>query len=836
MADDRILLDAAARIADGEVDVDWGAITSSMRTPDAREIADELALLAQIAASHRQLHEILPVHADTPPNLTPDRARWGHLDLLNVVGRGSYGTVYRAWDTRLERLVALKLFHGASNPDEVMQEGRMLARMRHENVVSVYGADVIDGVAGIWMELVHGPTLENIVKTDGPMPAREAAAAGADVARALAAVHAAGLLHCDVKAQNVVRETGGRVVLMDLGAGRLAPEARDEDEVADVAGTPRYMAPELFRSGTSATRATDVYSLGVLLYYIVSGHFPVEGRTLSELRRAHDHGLIRPLGETVAGLPKKLVEIVMRAIDPDAAQRPASTQEVQFALQALAAESGAPAIRAFPWALTIPTLAVIAVALLAWVFRPAPPAVILPDANTLAVMPIANLTGDPTKQYLADGLTEVLVAHLARVNGLHVESTASTSVARGLTDERAIAEKLGVRLLLAGAVVRADDRISLSVKLTDPFAGRTIWGTEIERRPSDVLAARSEIANLVAARLALDAPLRDAPAAQPSAEAQDAFLRGVVALSTAGAFPRVAEAEELFGRASTLEPQWAEPLAYLAFTQQATTEFGNPLRRAERAEIVRNHALRAIKLDPTLPLAYTALAAVQAYYDWDFRAAETTLRQGLTAHSRDGQARTRLSLLLAAMGRLDEAVREAERARDDDSLVADRHANLAVVRYYARDYDRSLADYERALAIKADFVPALVGRARLLLAVGRHDDAAASLEKAIAVAQNPAFLALLAQIHMAAHRPAQADALIQRLRTFETQGQFVSIDAFAYIEAHRGRLDDAFRLLEEAISRRMTNVVWLAVDPRADVMRADPRFDRLVASMGILAK
>ena len=837
MADDRILLETAGRIADGEFDVDWGAITSSMPTPEAREIADELALVAQIAAGHRQLHQILPVHADTPPSLTPDRARWGHLDLLNVVGRGSYGIVYRAWDTRLERLVALKLFHGAANPDEVMQEGRMLARMRHENVVLVYGADVFDGVAGIWMELVHGRTLENIVKANGPMPAREAAAAGADVARALATVHSAGLLHCDVKAQNVVRENGGRVVLMDLGAGRLAPEARDDDQAADVAGTPRYMAPELFRSGTSATRATDIYSLGVLLYYIVSGGFPVEGRTLSELRRAHDAGQMRPLGEAVAGLPKKLIEIVMKAIDPDPARRPASTHEMQMALQALAVEPGASPIRSFPWMSTIPALAVIAVALLIWMFRPSVSNGILPDPNTLAVMPIANLTGDPSKQYLADGLTEVLVAHLARVPGLQVKSSASTSAVRGLTDERAIADKLGVRLLLAGAVIHADERISLSVKLTDPSAGRTIWGTELERRPSDLLTARSEIANLVAARLALEAPLREPSAArQPGAEAQEAFLRGVVAVSTAGALPRFSEAEELFSRASALEPQWAEPLAYLAFTQQSTTEFDNPMRRAERAEIVRANALRAIKLDPTLPLSYTALAAVQAYHDWDFRAAEPTLRQGLTANSRDGQARTRLSLLLAAMGRLDEAVREAERARDDESLVPDRYANLGIIRYYARDYDRSLADYDRALAMKADFVPALVGRARLLLAVGRYDDAVASVDKAIAVSPNPAFFALQAQIHMAAKRPALADELVQRLRTLETQGQFVSIDNFAYVEANRGRLDEAFRLLEEAIKRRMTNVVWLAVDPRADVLRDDPRFDRLVASMGILAR
>jgi serine/threonine protein kinase len=328
------LLGAAAQVADGEL-IDWASVTSTLRDDDERGLADELAIVQQIAVGHRQLHQLLPAKADTPLHLMPDRARWGHLDLLNVVARGSYGMVYRAWDTRLERLVALKLFHGASDPEQVMQEGRMLARVRHENVVTVYGADVIDGVAGIWMELVHGKTLDSIVKAAGPLPAREAAAIGADVARALSAVHAAALVHCDVKAQNVVRENSGRVVLMDLGAGRLAPEARDTDQLSDVAGTPRYMAPELFTAGSSATKAVDIYSLGVLVYYLVSGKFPVEGKTLGELKRSHESGRVRSLASLRPDFPKPLIDIVTRAIDRDPARRPSDVAEVQSALSAV---------------------------------------------------------------------------------------------------------------------------------------------------------------------------------------------------------------------------------------------------------------------------------------------------------------------------------------------------------------------------------------------------------------------------------------------------------------------------------------------------------------------
>ena len=417
MADDS-LLTAAGRIADGE-HIDWASITSTLPSEEDRAIAEELAVVAQIAAGHRQLHQLLPVAADTPPNLVPDRARWGHLDLLNIVGRGSYGTVYRAWDTRLERLVALKLFHGASNPDAVMQEGRMLARIRHENVVSVYGADVIDGVAGIWMELVHGRTLDNLVKDSGPLRRARSGGGRAPTSRdALAAVHAAGLLHCDVKAQNVVRESGGRVVLMDFGAGRLAPETRDSDQMSDVAGTPRYMAPELFEAGRHRDqRRRHLQSSACCCISSCLRRFPVDGKTLGELRRAHQEGKTararRSLSRATGRFRRAGLEGASIAIRRSGPSR-----------QRDSASRASPRWRASRCSRTPTRLGLVvgrdpdarrvALAALLWSTRSSTPAAALPPPNTLAVLPITNLTGDPSKQYLADGLTEVSIAHLAQ--------------------------------------------------------------------------------------------------------------------------------------------------------------------------------------------------------------------------------------------------------------------------------------------------------------------------------------------------------------------------------------------------------------------------------------
>jgi TolB-like protein/Flp pilus assembly protein TadD len=838
VADD-LLLDAAGRISDGE-QVDWVSITSSLPSDDQRAVADELAVLQQIAAGHRQLHELLPVTSDTAPTLTPDRARWGHLDLLNVVGRGSYGTVYRAWDTRLERLVALKLFHGASDPESVMQEGRMLARVRHEHFVTVYGADVIDGVAGLWMELIHGETLDHLVRTRGPMTAIEAATLGADVAEALGAVHAAGLLHCDIKAQNVVLENSGRVVLMDLGAGRVVPEARDSDQLSDVAGTPRYMAPELFQGvGATATRSTDIYSFGVLLYYLVSARFPVDGQSLGALKRAHFEQQFTELHDVRMGLPAAFLDIVAGATDRDPAKRPASAAVVQSALAAIAAPMAEGKPRWAGWWVAAAAAAVLlAVVVARPLFTPVAPT---SEVRSIAVLPIKNLTGDPSNQYLADGMTEVLLAHLARLPGLQVASSATIATLRGFEgDDKAIANKLGVTLLLAGSVVQADDRIVLSVNLVDPHLGRTIWGRELDRQPSTVLSARSEIARLLAARLSLELPPAFEAGRERSLqpEAQDAFIRGLVELGSE-AIPRVSAAVKLFEQAVAIEPDWAEPLAHLAYAQQFTGEFGDPAQRQNRAEVVRTNALHAIELDPAVPVSYVALAAVQAYHDWDFPAAEATLRQGLQAFPRSAVALGRLGLLLAAAGRLPEAIAEAEQARDLEPLVPERHTTLGIIRYYARDFDRALTEMGRALAISPNYGPALFGSGRILSAAGRHDEAIRSIQAAIdrsPTVENPAWVANLGIAYSLAGRTSDVDGIRTQLRRLEGAGMFVSIDNFAYIAANQGRVDEAFSLLDEAVNRRMTSVLWLAVDPRADALRGDPRFNRLIARMALVRK
>jgi serine/threonine-protein kinase len=335
------LLDLAAAVADG-APVDWEAAESTAASDSERRQIQRLRLVHQVAAASAlgspgrdaRPHESLlhPAGGDERDDTT-DAAPviWGPLRVIEKIGRGRFGDVYRAWDPRLDRDVALKLLRRRHADEDgagsaAIEEGRLLAKVRHPNVVTVYGAERIENRVGLWMELIRGETLEQVVAR-GPLTADDAMAIGVTVCQALAAVHDAGLLHRDMKAQNVMREDMGRVVLMDFGTGREL----DVDAPAEFAGTPLYLAPEVL-AGAASSRQSDLYSVGVLLYHLVTGTFPVNGRTLADIRAAHarvaQSGALDPLDR----LPESLRPVVTRALSRDPEARFASALDMAEAL------------------------------------------------------------------------------------------------------------------------------------------------------------------------------------------------------------------------------------------------------------------------------------------------------------------------------------------------------------------------------------------------------------------------------------------------------------------------------------------------------------------------
>jgi eukaryotic-like serine/threonine-protein kinase len=328
----------AAAVALGQA-VDWDAAESAASDDSTRRAIRELRVIAGILQLHASDDPFRRVEsaADagttvTEPNLR-SIGRWGPLLLLSPLGKGAYGDVYRAWDPRVHRQVALKLVRATEPEDrklfDVIEEARLLAKVRHPNVVTLYGAERIEGQVGFWMEFIEGQTLEQVLAGQGPLSAQEAGTIGIAVCRALAAVHRAGIVHRDVKAHNVMREFGGRIVLMDFGTGLDLDS--DSTRPGGISGTPLYLAPEIL-NGDRPDAAGDIYSTGVLLYHLVTNRYPVTGASLESLRQAHRHGSRAFLSDVRPDLPVAFVRVVEQALAPDAGSRFTSAGAFEAAL------------------------------------------------------------------------------------------------------------------------------------------------------------------------------------------------------------------------------------------------------------------------------------------------------------------------------------------------------------------------------------------------------------------------------------------------------------------------------------------------------------------------
>jgi hypothetical protein len=327
VAAENVLAQAVDGVADGAM-VNWRVLQGLARSDEERSELKWLQVLGAIAGVHQSSQADDAMQASGTTMAVPAAAaigapeEWGRYRLVRKLGSGSFGSVYCAWDPELERNIAIKILHEHIADDRLRQrllrEGRALARVQHANVVQVFGVELHGSRAALCMELISGETLAAVLRTHGVLSHREAGVVGEDVCRALAAVHAAGYVHRDVKAQNVMRDKTGKIVLMDFGTGH--DSAGSGHGPLDIVGTPVYMAPEVM-DGAPASVRSDVYAVGVLLYHLVTGHYPVEGGTLLDLIDAHKSGRRHPLLERRPDLPWSFAQVVARALAPDPADR-----------------------------------------------------------------------------------------------------------------------------------------------------------------------------------------------------------------------------------------------------------------------------------------------------------------------------------------------------------------------------------------------------------------------------------------------------------------------------------------------------------------------------------
>jgi serine/threonine protein kinase/tetratricopeptide (TPR) repeat protein len=830
------LHDVADAIVDGR-DVPWETLETAS-DPATEPLIREFRVLAALAGVHRQTHDTIetgqtPLGGPSPLRL-PEAAdlpvSWGPFELRAVLGSGSFGTVYRARDPKLERDIAVKLAQtsDAAGLDRVVAEGRRLARVRHPNVITVFGADVFDGTAGIWMELLEGHTLQEELRNRGPLGAREAALVGIDLCQALAAVHAAGVVHRDIKPQNVMRQQGGRIVLMDFGAGRDLARADGQ------AGTPLYMAPELL-SGGSASASSDIYSVGVLLFHLVTREFPVSALTLDELSARHAAGERRRLRDVRPDLPSAFIRAVEHASAPNSAERPASAAEFEEALESVVVrrqqETTATASR-LPGAVLVAALLLL-VSLVVWradsLFTPAP------TMRSIAVLPFEHPDGREDQAAIAEGLTQLITSNLEQMQSLRVIAQTSARVAVDRAESTAgIASQLSVDGLVMGSVEGREDRVRVNVRLLRAN-GSTLWTHDYERPASDVGRIPGEVSVMVADAIRVSltkAERRELQESVVSVAAQDAFLRGLYRMNDHRPETlRLAHADLV--EAARLDPRSARIQAALSRCYVRMAARGI-MTHAEAYPRALAAATTAVQLDDRVADAHTQLAEVKFYYEYQWDLAEREYERALELSPSNSHAIARYALFLAAADKTHEALERATLALSLDPLSGGTRTGPGMALHYARRYEESVAAFQQLLTLPpyALFATDRVGLARSYAAIGRHDEAIAELQSAITQeGPQPPWVAEVARIHAEAGRQDEAR---RWLRSLYDAGAMDTYPAnLGLVHVALGEIDEAFEAFDRAVDVRAQQLLWIKVDPRFDAVRNDPRFANLLARIGL---
>jgi serine/threonine protein kinase/tetratricopeptide (TPR) repeat protein len=863
------LLRLAESIADG-APIDWDA-TEANSPPEQRAVVRQLHVLADLAVLHRSLPSDAAETAPGPRLGSTATGSaigvWGHLSLMERLGRGTFGEVFRAWDRTLEREVALKLLLPGKSPEDpetsrIAVEGRHMARVHHTNVITVHGVAVHDGRVGLWMELIRGATLSNLLGSRGPFSAREAALVGIDLCRALAAIHAAGLVHRDVKAQNVMREDGGRIVLMDLGVGREIAANQPHDGTS-IAGTPLYLAPEIF-TGAPAGVSTDVYSLGVLLYHLVTNSYPVRGTTMTELREEHAKGRRVRLRDRRADLPTAFVRVVDRAIGSQAerystpgeleADLLQSLDEVAVPQRTASAHAEGGSRRSAPWSVwaLAAGLTILVVSALVWLGlrNGQPSAVSARDVRSIAVLPLANLSGDPSQDYFADGLTDELISTLGRIADLKVISRTSVAQFKGTTRSVPdIARRLNVDAILEGSVrivpsaatpaSQDPPRVRISARLILAGTDTQLWNRTFERVRADALGLQSEVAQAVAEEINRQlAPSTRGAQVTPSrgsGDSQAAYLEGrsyLVNVDREG----MVKARQALERAVQLDPNFARAHATLSVCY-VFLELTGVLSRADAYTLAERGARRALELDGNLPEAHSALADLQLLYDWNWSAAGDSYRRALALNPSYTFARRQYAWYLAALGRGAESLQQAKLAESADPLSPDALSVVAMMLYFNREYDEAILQMERSVALGGARAQEHNGLARALSAKQSYPEAIREIEEAIRLSSGtPAYVAELARIYASAGNLTAARETFSKLeQTAKTSNAHISPLAYVFLHAALGDKEAAFRRLDEAIRDRVPLALWAKVDPRFDPLRGDPRFSEALKRLGLPA-
>jgi len=804
-----------------------------------------------------------------------DARRISHYRVDRLIGVGGMGEVYLAEDSTLQRKVALKLLPERFADDEervrrFQREARAASALNHPNIITIYEVGEDSKRHFIATEYIEGQTLRDRMASHQPMTIADVIDVAIGVANALSAAHDAGILHRDIKPENIMLRPDGYVKVLDFGLAKLTDAATTkESATGTVMGTLLYLSPEQAR-GLLPDARSDIYSLGAVLYEMLTHEPPVMSDSFINLAISIATKDPRPPSSIVRGLPPELDRIAMKALEKEREKRYPNAREMLRDLRTLRQElefenklnilTGGSGKISSPFflqetaPLTVPKqstssvfarltektprqLAAVALVLLC--------ATMIAYAigrnatfgdhtiNSVAVLPFVNVSGNPNSDYLSDGIAESIIDSLSQIPQLQVIARSTVFRYKGKNvDPLAVGRELHVRGVVTGQLIQRGDTIVIRASLTDVARGTQVWGDQYDRKLADVLAVQQEMAEQISSELRTKLNGEEkkllARHTAVNSEAYQQYLKGRYFLNKYTE-ESIRKSVAFFNAAIEIDPQYAAAYAGLADAYYSLSNVYLPPNVAmPRA---REAAERAVQLDDSLAEGHAALALVRAWYEWNMPAGEREFRRAIDLNPNDAEAHRLYGDFLVANGEFDRGIAEKQKAEQLDPLSVLASWDVGRALFYAGRFVEAEQQAKRTMDLDENFANTYALRAQIALAQNRPADAMALAQKGVELSgRKPFFVSMWGYVSGVAGNRPQALAAITELQSSPSY----TLPLFlARVHTSLGDKADALSWLEKLYEERSESIVWLKVDPTLAPLRDDARFSALVKRIGI---
>lgn len=819
--------------------------------PDVRDEVESLL------AAHARAAEFIEHPAGSVSGLLPLEAdqslvghTLGHYHVTRVIGEGGMGVVYLARDERLGRVVALKALAPRFTNDErrrerLRREARAVAALSHPRIATVYALEEIDGHVFIAGEYVPGETLRAELER-GPLGARRAIDAAVEIVDALAAAHERGVIHRDLKPDNIIRATDGHLKILDFGLARMLdlPDGAAQLTLdGTFLGTPAYMSPEQAAGAPTVDHRADIYSFGCVAYELLTGVTPFSGREAHQLILAHIGQAPPSCKPTAANVPPALVDLVMRCLAKLPEERPQTAGELVAALESVATPATLPVTpvrRSWPIQWIAGAVAVVAVA--GWFSYQAmggrgATTTITTGGPSLAVIPFTNIGGDTATEYFADGITDELATALGRIPELRIAARSSAYRFKGRRDldVRTVGRELAVNLILTGTARRSGQQVRVSAQLSSAADGVEIWSESFDRPFDDVLKLTDSLTAIISTALARQLSGGTVAAATTpvrtqigtsSPAAYEAYLKGKYSLLRRRA--GLEGAADEFASAIQLDPQFARAYAGLGTALALLTYFGDS-QPPDRPARSRDAALTALRLDSTNAEAHVALG-ILALTQHRWQDAEQSLRQAIAAEPGLSDAHFHLGRALIYQGRLADGVKSIEVARGLEPFSPVYTVWLGHTLAWVGRREQALAETRRAWELDSNSI--LVHNLGSLAFLQQGETGAARH-----IGEIPTSAAFqrgtMAYVLARTGATAAARQLMRPVIERSGRGWYDQIN-LAVFHLGLGQADSAMIAMERAVERGEPIGAFHGLSsPVYDPLRSDPRFAATLRKIGL---